>query len=970
MPPKRTPDIKPKNAKANAPAKKSTSEKADARAAKQKEENLRLKEEIRSLKKNRAVEDTFSYNFAPYILAFAALFSAVCFCIPEKMSFVGKAAQMLCGLLSVGALFIPICLLIGAILWKRDMRAGRVRGKVVLHGSFIVSVSCVWELVGLAHDRASFEGYRLIGENSLYLHGKSYAGGGIVGGVIANFLEQITGVGAWILCIFILLLLAFAVCGITPVDIAAFLSAKYRECRYNARVRQKENLKRVRDNDKKEHEVHTPEAVEPAPGKKKAYLGGIGDEKKPSAEVTPAPAPIEAPSEPTVPDNAGETEKKKHKRKKTDEFPPLAISPDELRLATGDAPFASEDETERPLDTEASEDDETVPWDTDTTDAPGIDADEAVAPDPSVYDSIKQSVRFVSHEDEGGEDTDVPKEVDLSEIFTADAVIASAGVQASTSRALTDGAGKVETSDIVSEDTDSEREEVKVEPKPNPAELYRFPDIDFLQKDPNPATFSVTEEIKSTSVKLVETLANFGVKTKITNICCGPTVTRYELQPEIGVRVKSIQNLSDDIALHLAAAGVRIEAPIPGKQAVGIEIPNKTVSTVYIRNLIENPKFAQQKSRLSVCLGMDVAGSPVFMDIAKMPHLLIAGATGMGKSVCINSFIVSLLYKARPDECKLLLIDPKKVEFGVYNGMPHLLVPVVSDPKKAAGSLAWAVNEMERRFQLIEEVGVRDIDSYNKVTENDPEKEHMPKVVIIIDELADLMMTARDSVENSICRIAQKARAAGMHLVIGTQRPSVDVITGLIKANVPSRIACTVASQVDSRTIIDVAGAEKLLGRGDMLYAPVGCMKPIRVQGSFVTDTEIEKIIDFLKSESEAEYDTDIIDSIEREAEHCGEKKKGRGSADDGGDDYDADDRDAILDSDEAMFDAIKVAVDANMISTSLLQRKLSLGYSRAARIVDKLEKIGVVGPFEGSKPRKVLITPEEYLEMKMNHGR
>ncbi len=946
MPAKKTPDIKPKSAP-KAAARKPQSEKAE----KQKQENLRLKEEIKTLKQSRDLESTFSYNFMPYILAFLGLFLGICFIIPERMGFIGYLAHFLCGLFSAGAVFLPICLVAEAVLWKKDMKNRRLRAKLFIDTGFICSVSALTHLVSIAsakaEEKALFDGYRLLGDGSLYELGKLYRGGGIVGGVLANFLRMITDFGAWIIVIFAVVLLSFAVLGITPLDIAAYLREKAKTGVYNARVRQKESLKRQIDESHK-----LPQEEPPAPKKKKAYLGGIGDsgeaeekaeaaEEKPSAEAASEAPATDKPVEPE-PDESESTE-----------FPELAISPDAVRLATGDRAASYGD---------------TSSWEESS------EADPAIAPDPSVYDSIKESMRAASSapeaEETDGAETHENSPIDLSEIFTDDAVIAAAGVTAGTS-VLTEGSENVTLVENVGDGEEGEKEDVKVEPKPDPAELYRFPDIDFLQKDPNPATFAVTDEIKNTSVKLVETLANFGVKTKITNICCGPTVTRYELQPEIGVRVKSIQNLSDDIALHLAAAGVRIEAPIPGKQAVGIEIPNKTVSTVYIRNLIENPKFAQQKSRLSVCLGMDVAGSPVYMDIAKMPHLLIAGATGMGKSVCINSFIVSLLYKARPDECKLLLIDPKKVEFGVYNGMPHLLVPVVSDPKKAAGSLAWAVNEMERRFQLIEEVGVRDIDSYNKVTENDPEKEHMPKVVIIIDELADLMMTARDSVENSICRIAQKARAAGMHLVIGTQRPSVDVITGLIKANVPSRIACTVASQVDSRTIIDVAGAEKLLGRGDMLYAPVGSMKPIRVQGSFVTDGEIEKIIDFLKSGTEAVYDSDIIDSIEREAEHCGEKKKGRGGSDEGGsDEYDADDRDAILDSDDAMFDAIKVAVDANMISTSLLQRKLSLGYSRAARIVDKLEKLGIVGPFEGSKPRKVLITPQEYLELKMSHGR
>ena len=906
--------------KKKAAAKPQKNTKNQEAAVKQREENLRLREEIKTLKQKRNIEETFSFNFMPYILCFAGIFLTICFIIPDKMNILGKFANLLCGLFSAGALFIPVCMVIQAFFWKPDAKSDNIKLKTVINICFIFTVSAIWQLIALASGTA-----RTYNPIELFGFGISYNGGGIIGGVIANFVEQFTGVGAWIIFIFLFFLLFFAMINITPADMIAYLRNKIRESRYNAQVRHKEYLKR-RISEQNASAAENQQELEVVPSsekrkKKKAYLEEFDGGKKET-------------------DSAFTEELEKEL-----EAAEVEISAEALEIATGEksgATFGDTSESAQSVDN--------------------------IAPDKTVYDSIKgNSVTFVS----GGETpSDIQqREINLAEIFTEDAVIASAGVEASTADVLPEGAviEGVVTEIHTETDAEIEKEEVKVAPKPNFAELYKFPSLEFLQKDPNPATFAVTDELKNTAVKLVETLATFGVKTKISNICSGPTVTRYELQPEVGVRVKAIQNLADDIALHLAASGVRIEAPIPGKNAVGIEIPNETVSTVYIRNLIENPKFAQLKSKLSVCLGMDVAGSPVYMDIAKMPHLLIAGATGMGKSVCINSFIVSLLYKARPDECKLLLIDPKKVEFAVYNGMPHLLVPVVSDPKKAAGSLAWAVNEMERRFQLIEEVGVRDLDTYNKVTANDPEREHIPKIVIIIDELADLMMTARDEVENSICRIAQKARAAGMHLVIGTQRPSVDVITGLIKANVPSRIACTVASQVDSRTIIDVSGAEKLLGRGDMLYAPVGCMKPIRVQGSFVNEEEIEDIINYLKSAGEAEYDNDIITSIEREAEHCGEKKK-KGASFADGDDYDVDDRDAILDSDDAIFPAIEIAIDANMISTSHLQRKLSLGYSRAARIVDKLEKLGIVGPYEGSKPRKVLITRQEYLEMKMNH--
>ena len=407
---------------------------------------------------------------------------------------------------------------------------------------------------------------------------------------------------------------------------------------------------------------------------------------------------------------------------------------------------------------------------------------------------------------------------------------------------------------------------------------------------------------------------------------------------------------------------MRIEAPIPGRAAVGIEVPNRVVSTVYLRELVSAEKFSSSQSRLTAALGEDVAGEPIYLDIAKMPHLLIAGATGMGKSVCINSIIVSLLYKAKPDELKLILVDPKKVELNIYNGLPHLLVPVVSDSKKAAGALAWAVGEMERRFTLIEEVGVRDLRGYNKTVERDPDREKLPQIVIIIDELADLMMTARDDVEESICRLAQKARAAGMHLLIGTQRPSVDVITGLIKANIPSRIAFHVSSQMDSRVILDMVGAEKLLGRGDMLFAPVGAPKPIRVQGAYVSETEIDDIISFIgKTYGEGDYDGSIMEQIEKEALRCGTTGKKGGGAQISGDIGD-DGADPMLKS------AIELAVENGKISTSLIQRRLSLGYGRAAKLIDRMQEMGVVSAPDGQKPRTVLISKQQFMEMVINN--
>jgi len=489
---------------------------------------------------------------------------------------------------------------------------------------------------------------------------------------------------------------------------------------------------------------------------------------------------------------------------------------------------------------------------------------------------------------------------------------------------------------------------------------YVFPPIDLLQLHRQYDDANVEQELRTNARKLVETLESFNIHTKIVNISRGPAVTRYEIAPEIGTKVSAIVNRADDISLGLAAS-VLIEGVIPGKSAIGIEVPNKNVSTVYLRELIDDPQFREAKSRLTTSLGIDLTGTKIYVDIAKMPHLLIAGATGTGKSVCMNSLIVSLLYKSTPDEVKFILIDPKKVEFNMYDGLPHLLVPVVSDPKKAAGALNWCVTEMERRYDILESKGKRNLAQYYDATKDDPNAEKLPQIVIIIDELADLMLTARDVVETSISRLAAKARAAGIHLIIGTQRPSVDVITGTIKSNIPSRIACTVKSQIDSRTILDGAGAEKLVGRGDMLYAPVGARIPMRVQGAYVDEKEIDDVISFIKGNAGSyQYDRDIADQIEKAADLCG--KKGKSPSAVSGDDDETED-DPMLD------DAIKLAIDEKKISTSLIQRKLQLGYGRAAKLIDIMEARGIVSEPNGQKPRDVLITYDEYLEMTMRSG-
>ena len=499
----------------------------------------------------------------------------------------------------------------------------------------------------------------------------------------------------------------------------------------------------------------------------------------------------------------------------------------------------------------------------------------------------------------------------------------------------------------------------KPAPKPAKPKKYVFPPVSYLQPG-EPMTAENRAELEQSSMALAQTLRSFHVNIEdAPRYSCGPTVTRYEVTPAAGVRVRTITNLSDDIALALrSSGGVRIEAPIPGTNSVGIEIPNRTRSTIYLRELIESKAFASSQSKLTACLGSGIAGEPLIFDIAKMPHLLIAGTTGSGKSVCINCIVMSLLYKATPKDVRLIMIDPKKVEFSIYKNIPHLMAPVVTTPKDAAGALQAAVEEMEHRFELFEQVGVRDIKGYNNATKDDPDMPHLPYIVIIIDELADLMMTARDEVETAICRIAQKARAAGMHLIIGTQRPSADVVTGLIKANVPSRIAFAVKSQVDSRVILDHIGAESLTGRGDMLFVPIGSMRDTRVQGAFVDDKEVERICEFIRATNgTAEYDEKFISKLKELAAQCG--NKGRS----GGDFVPSGGEDGDKSADTKYADAVRIAIEEKRISTSLLQRKLEIGYSRAAKLIDRMQAEGYVSPPDGSKPRTILITPEEYME-------
>lgn len=484
-----------------------------------------------------------------------------------------------------------------------------------------------------------------------------------------------------------------------------------------------------------------------------------------------------------------------------------------------------------------------------------------------------------------------------------------------------------------------------------PKTEYCFPPIDLLKR-PIRGGGDGTEEMRENSRRLNETLASFRIDAHIINVTRGPSVTRYEVELDKGVRLNKLTGCADDIALSLGASGVRIAA-VPGKiSVVGIEVPNRVVTTVSLREVIDSTEFARSKSKSSFAVGKDIGGNCIIGNIAKMPHLLIAGTTGSGKSVCMNSIIISLLYKASPDDVKLIMVDPKMVELGIYNGIPHLLIPVVTDPKKAAGSLQWAVTEMLRRYKLMSDAGVRDLESYNSIVESEEDGQKMPQVVIIIDELADMMMVAAKEVEDSICRIAQMGRAAGMHLIIATQRPSADVITGLMKANIPSRIAFSVASAMESRIILDTMGAEKLVGKGDMLFAPIGCGKPLRVQGCFVTDSEVESVAEYVKENYVADYNQQVLAEIEKKAQQTGKKTPSIS---------DPDPSDEELEGDEMLPAAVDVILETGQASVSMLQRRLKLGYARAARIVDEMEEKGIVGPFQGSKPRAILITKEQW---------
>lgn len=943
---------------------------------------------------NRPRSEAFIHQFIPFILIIVAIFITACFVCygiePSAANALGPVGYGLCfalyGVFGVGAFCIPVIAVGLAIFWRKLIDNGKLLLKFLLCLLTMILFSAVVHVFAVGGGSADV--------GFLFGEGVKLHGGGIMGGAIGYVMAvSVHLLGTILIGIPAIMALIMIITEITPVRIAKLCREKYTASREKARARKANKPKR---------EKEPISTRKPEPDKKKhAQARNYGYD----ADDTDADYDAE---------NVGKEKKKTSARAD-------GYDDDGIRVVTGrdgiyedirgNAERIKENASDyiNEIDTYGSEN-ATPAYDRSDADAASIkakkdkekrrrqekfltddvaytgasdeiadddytDSEKDMTVDTVIHDSTESGQ---SEQNADGEETESYYE-DADEIFPrstlspvrrsrsdsgnvfdcAECDNGDDGAQNGGDYSADEENDEELTADITDSETENSENPTEYDEPPKPE--YKFPPIELMSANTSHDEGNVAG-FERNKLKLKEVLESFRIRVKDITYSHGPTITRYEVVPESGVRVRSIANLVDDIALGLACSGVRIEAPIPGKAAVGIEVPNETSSTVYLRGLIESPRFSAAKSKLNVCLGEDVTGKPMYFDIEKMPHLLIAGATGMGKSVCINSIIVSLLYKAKPDEVKLIMIDPKKVEFSIYKDIPHLYCPIVSDPKKAAGALASAVGEMERRFELIEEVGVRDIAHYNMMIENDPDRERMPQMVIIIDELADLMMTAPDDVETAICRLTQKARAAGIHLIIGTQRPSVDVITGLIKSNIPSRIAFTVASQVDSRTIIDIAGAEKLIGRGDMLYAPVGAPKPIRVQGAFISESEVERIVEFIKENNNgAVYNEEFAKNIDIEAAKCGTKKGASGSTALDGRDED------ISNGDPKLQAAIDIAIETGKIATSLLQRRLEIGYGRAAKIIDQMEEMGIVSAAEGNKPRRVLVTRQDMIERRIS---
>ncbi len=933
---------------------RSAAEENKTEGERNRKENKPKREKKQRKKRKPLSPDCALHQAMPIVMtALAALFG-ICIYTQIEMGVFGSFVSGVCfGLFGGGAFLIPVWLLVSGLRWRADVRDGSlVRSQVFgLALIFLVSVFCY--TFGMPTDKAAaFAEFYTLGQEKL--------GGGVLGGFVGyglNFLFSKVGtVIVSLAVLLVLFLLAYgAAAKVFAVRTFRFLSRK---------------AARMREKRREAEEAHEDKEVRRRAEKVRAESSFYD-----ALPAIPAnggtPRADGAGSRGSFADD-NDSAQKPRKRQFYD-----ADAEDSFSLIPGGTSFSPVPE-QRPQRKYPSDDRDaayaSAPERTGTPRGEGfafseepeirivgsrpIPANRAkpfakTASDPAASDPIPEPTPAV--DEVPSEDADILDTEEAVEPIEAD--LAAIGEEGSADTPLV--INKAHVVEHIGAETLASEEDINKHAADT--FFYSFPPLSLLHEDDAFNKEDSDLEIEAKAAKLRETLHNFGVAADITCVSRGPRLTRYELVPRPGVRISKIENLVDEITMNLEAISVRIEAPIPGKAAIGVEVPNINTTTVRLRGLLDTDTFRDAPGKTTVCLGVDVVGKPVFADLDKMPHLLVAGATGMGKSVCINSLLISLLYKARPDEVKLILIDPKKVEFQSYANIPHLLVPVVTEPQKAAGALSWAVGEMERRYDLIESAAVRNIVAYNKTVDDHPGRVKMPQIVIVIDELHDLMLQARDAVEDSIARIAAKARAAGILLIIGTQRPSVNVITGVIKANIPSRIAFHVASQVDSRTILDAVGAEKLLNNGDMLFLSPGMkmMTPKRVQGAFLDDDEVNRVADYLRKNSSAvQYDESVMLDMERESEKCNKDKKQGGE-------FGAD-GDGAGGEDDLFYKAVEVALESGKISTSLLQRRLSLGFGKAARIIDRMCDLGIVSPPNGQKPREVLITVDEYRAMRL----
>ncbi|MBR6782496.1 MAG: DNA translocase FtsK 4TM domain-containing protein [Clostridia bacterium] len=990
-------------------------------SAAQKSVNSKEKEKKAAKLKRRR---DFSEQFLPYIFGGLALIFAVFLVLnllegadapsTHPAGFVGYYfCQVFYGCFGWAACLIPLIFVNLAVFWRRYCKENLVTLKVILASLLMILISAFIHVAVCARDSAMAQNISI---PELYRTGTEFKSGGVVGGLAGwGLYAGLKLPGSIALAVVSLPLLIMLFVGVTPDYVFGKIKKSVKEHKKKAAERVSQDGEEDYDEDETREEEGFYEldddcAVAPVGGRRskrekadaKRRRGEQLDSDTADGEEDDS---SDDSSDPDPPASSARRSARRTALVDTDTGEVIESNYEDRRKGASRKTSASDEEISKLPFFESSAPDEGRNGTTDRAkryDGAEVDWDPPAADDDFVamkmsgraartaaaasnglvddreagdYDSSLDTMvtdldeeadsLFIDGEEEMtlAASEDAPSGGNYSVVYSAEPR-AREGVTVTINRQEFDA---VAESGLSEEELVLSTAHTAVERPAEPVWEYQFPSVEMLTRGSSRYEAN-DDEIAENTRLLREVLESFHIRVKEISCSCGPTITRFEVKPDTGVRVRSIANLVDDIAMNLAKAGVRIEAPIPGKAAVGIEVPNAEPATVFFRNILETPEFRNHKSRIAACLGADVSGRPVILDINKMPHLLIAGATGMGKSVCINSIVMSILYKAKPDEVKLILIDPKKVEFAMYRELPHLLCPIVSDPKQAAGTLYCAVNEMERRFGLIEEVGVRNLAGYNEVTADDPERPALPQIVIIIDELADLMMTAPADVETAICRLAQKARAAGIHLVIGTQRPSVDVITGLIKANIPSRIAFTVASAVDSRTIIDTVGADKLIGRGDMLYAPVGINKPMRCQGTFVSESEVERVVTFIKENNKpVVYDEEFIKNIAVEAARCGvNKKKGEQVSID---DFDGLGGGQNLWGEEPKFwEALEVVVSKEKFGTSALQRALHLGYGKAASIIDRMEEYGFVGPDPGNKTgRDVRITRAQLLDYKAN---